>query len=75
MARFRESKHVALHCCRGDCGGVYVCALCGKLVGWCCGAHDDLDEQYGGICDFCADQIVKQRSAADDVAASFVGCA
>lgn len=33
-----------------DCGGIYQCALCGELFGWCYGAHDE----FFDLCDGCA---------------------
>jgi hypothetical protein len=44
--------HEAEHGCEPDhpCGGVFVCAACEKLKGWCCGAADELPD----LCDDCA---------------------
>jgi hypothetical protein len=46
------SSH-AEHVCKADrepCSGIFVCAACGKLKGWCCGAADELPD----LCDRCA---------------------
>jgi hypothetical protein len=43
----------AEHVCKADrepCGGIFVCAACGKLKGWCCGACDDTPD----LCNDCA---------------------
>jgi len=45
----------AAHICHTDsepCGGIFVCAACGKLKGWCCGADDDVPE----LCDDCSNK-------------------
>jgi hypothetical protein len=35
--------------CEEDCGGIYRCARCRRLVGWCLGAHDSMPHH----CDAC----------------------
>jgi DNA-directed RNA polymerase subunit RPC12/RpoP len=47
------------------CGGVYQCATCGKLFGWCHGAHSDDDtEQENESCDECWCKL-QERKAGD----------
>lgn len=54
-------KTYAVHApgCRGECGGTYVCARCGRLCGWCYGAGDD----HPDWCDDCATNPVAMRAA------------
>jgi hypothetical protein len=49
---------------RRDCPGClaltgrvrhYECQVCFRMIPWCNGAADDLDEAFGGICDQCAE--------------------
>lgn len=39
------------------CGGEFLCPGCDRVVGWCCGAHDDLEE----LCDDCAAKVRQTR--------------
>ena len=45
----RTAKGHEKHCDKYICGGVFRCATCGKLTGWCRGCWDDRP----GDCDDC----------------------
>lgn len=40
-------------CRRGRCGGAFRCHHCGRWYGYCCGAHDSLEQLVGPACDTC----------------------
>lgn len=48
----------AVHGCGNEkCGGMYLCSGCEREVGYCSGAHDELEE----LCDDCAMVVVRYR--------------
>lgn len=47
------------HQCGGECGGVFYCPGCERVVGWCRGAGDDMPE----LCDDCWNDVTKRREA------------
>ncbi len=47
----------SIHGCDGTCDGVFKCRHCERMVGFCLGADDDIEQALGPICDMCAFKI------------------
>lgn len=53
--KLRQLRQARKLCeCNRDTCGVFDCDHCKRLVPYCCGAHDDIEERFGATCNDCA---------------------